>query len=264
MDAGSAPLLQCRGVCVRFGGVVALDAVDFAVAEGSIAAIIGPNGAGKTTLLNAISGLVPAQAESIALDGRELSGLPPHRRGQAGVVRTFQNLQIFSNMTALENVMTGGHWRVRYSALHALFKTPRYAAAERQCADNARRALAFVGLEGKDHLPAGELPFGNQRLVEMARAIAAGPRLILLDEPAAGLNMKETRELGQVIRRIRDDLRITIALIEHDMDLVMGISDEITVLNFGRTLTRGAPADVQRHPEVIAAYLGDDDEEVQA
>jgi len=256
-----APLLSCRDLTVRFGGVLALCEVDFDVAAGSITAVIGPNGAGKTTLLNAITGLSSLTSGGISFKGLDLAGLPAWKRGQAGMVRTFQNLQIFSNMSVLENVMTGRHRHLRYSALHALFKTPRYFAEERQCLDKAMADLEFVGIPEAAQCPAAELPFGSQRLLELARAIAAEPDLLLLDEPAAGLNMKETRTLGEVIRRVRDELGITIVLVEHDMDLVMEISDRIMVLSFGRELAKGSPAEIQKNPEVIAAYLGEDEDD---
>jgi branched-chain amino acid transport system ATP-binding protein len=258
------PLLECRDVGVRFGGVKALDGVDFAAERGAVTAIIGPNGAGKTTLLNAVTGLVPLSSGAIAFQGRDLTALPPHRRGKAGVVRTFQNLEIFTNMTVLENVLTGCHRRLRYSVFDSLLKTPRYFRAEREYTDLAREKLEFVGLADKMHHPAGELPFGNQRLLELARAVAAEPELLLLDEPAAGLNMRETRNLGALIRRVRDELGITICLVEHDMDLVMEISDTISVLSFGRELARGTPLEVQKNPDVIAAYLGGEDEDAEA
>lgn len=256
-----SPLLSCEKLVVRFGGVYALNGVDFSAPAGEISAIIGPNGAGKTTLINAISGLGPLAEGRIVLQGQDITALPSHSRGKAGIVRTFQNLEIFSNMSVLENVMTGRHRQVRYNLVDALFKTPRYRREERACREAAREKLAFAGLEGFEDVPAGDLAFGNQRSLELARALAAEPELLLLDEPAAGLNMKETRTLAKLIRRIRDELGITIALVEHDMDLVMGISDSVTVLQFGQLLAKGAPGEVQRNPEVIAAYLGDDDEE---
>jgi len=255
----SSLMLSCSGIVVRFGGVYALNGVDFEAPRGDISAIIGPNGAGKTTLLNAITGLVPMQAGAVRLQGEDISRAPTFRRGKLGVVRTFQNLEIFSNMSVLENVMTGAHRLLRYNPLHALLKTPRYFREERKARDLALEKLDFVGLRGYEHDAAGDLPFGLQRLLELARALAAGPELLLLDEPAAGLNMKETRTLGKLIRRVRDELGLTIALVEHDMDLVMGISDTVTVLQFGQLLAKGTPLEVQRNPAVIAAYLGEDD-----
>ena len=253
-------LLHCRDVTVRFGGVMALNDVSFTAREGAISALIGPNGAGKTTMLNAVTGMVPLADGQILFDGRDLSEMQPHTRSLAGVVRTFQNLEVFSNMTVLENVMTGRHGRIRYSFLHALLKTPRYLAGERECREHAIRALEFVGLEDKLHYQAKDLPFGSQRLLEIARAIVSEPKLLLLDEPAAGLNMKETKSLGAIIRCIREELGISIALVEHDMSLVMDISDEITVLNFGTELAKGTPQEVQKNPDVITAYLGEDED----
>ncbi len=214
-------MLQCQGIVVRFGGVYALNGVDFQAPTGEISAIIGPNGAGKTTLLNVVTGLVPMQQGRVQLKDTDISKTPTASRGKAGVVRTFQNLEIFSNMSVLENVMTGAHRLLRYNPLHALFKTPRYFREERKARELAAEKLAFVGLEGFADSPAADLPFGRQRLLELARALAAQPELLLLDEPAAGLNMKETRTLGKLIRRIRDELAITIALVEHDMDLAL-------------------------------------------
>jgi branched-chain amino acid transport system ATP-binding protein len=258
-------VLTCSGVDVRFGGVAALTGVDFTAAEDRVTSIIGPNGAGKTTLLNVVSGMVAPRAGRIGLSGEDLTALPAHERGRAGVVRTFQNLEIFSNMSVLENVLTGCHRHVRYSFLDGLFRTPRYKREESRLMDLALEKLEFVGLADKAELPAQELPFGNQRLLELARAIAAEPVLLLLDEPAAGLNMKETRELEGIIRKVRDELKITIVLVEHDMDLVMSISDHVMVLNYGRVIAAGTPREVQKDPEVVAAYLGvEEDEEVQA
>jgi len=247
---------------MRFGGVTALDAVDFNAAQGAITSIIGPNGAGKTTLLSAVTGMIEPTSGRIDLGGTDLTPLPAFKRSHAGVVRTFQNLEVFSNMTVLENVMTGHHRHVRYSALDALVRTPRYRREERRCTDLAQEKLAFVGLSELADAPAGDLAFGQQRAMELARAVAAGPSLLLLDEPAAGLNMKETKALGVLIRRIRDELGITIVLVEHDMDLVMGISDEIMVLNYGKNIAVGTPLEIQKDPDVVRAYLGDDDEDI--
>ncbi len=258
MQAETA-LLNLRGINVRFGGIQALSGADLKVETGSIAAIIGPNGAGKTTLLNVISGMVLPNEGTVLLNEDDISRKPPHERAQRGVVRTFQNLEVFSNMTVLENVMTGGHRLVEYGVLASILKTPGYRAGERQLRELAMDRLAFVGLADKADLSAGELPYGSQRLLEMARAMAAKPTLLLLDEPAAGLNTQETAQLAQIILSMRDDYGITIVLVEHDMDLIMEISNPITVLNFGSVITCGTPSEVQNHPEVIAAYLGDED-----
>jgi branched-chain amino acid transport system ATP-binding protein len=251
-------VLECSGIKVHFGGVKALNGVDLAVSSDSIAAVIGPNGAGKTTLLNAISGLVGTHAGRVVFKGDDITGSPPHRRGRSGVVRTFQNLEIFSNMTVLENVMTGAHRRVRYSVLDSVLKSPRFWTGERECTEYAMEKLRFVGLTDKAHMPAVELPFGSQRLLELARALAAEPELLLLDEPAAGLNIRETRELGNIIERINRELGIAVVLVEHDMDLVMRISHRITVINFGEVIAEGSPLEIQKDQAVIMAYLGED------
>ncbi|MFV0350567.1 MAG: ABC transporter ATP-binding protein [Halodesulfovibrio sp.] len=254
----SGIMLQCSDVGVRFGGVKALDGVSCALAEGQVTSVIGPNGAGKTTLLNAFTGMVPMTSGSISLRGERVDAQPPHIRAGKGILRTFQNLEVFTNMTVLENVMAGRHRKGAYGVLDAFFKTPRYRREERECRDAAMRALEFTGIADMAALPAGELAYGNQRLLEMARVIAAEPELLLLDEPAAGLNMRETRELGTLIRRMRDELGITVALVEHDMELVMEVSDMIYVLCFGELLASGTPLEIQRNPAVIAAYLGTD------
>lgn len=254
-------LLNCRGLVVNFGGVQALRNVDFSVEPGSITAIIGPNGAGKTTLLNVVSGLVNADAGTVHFRDKDITRIPPHRRARAGAVRTFQNLEIFYNMSVLENVMTGCHRRLTYSVFDSLLKTPRYWREEKLCYQYAERELEFVDLMDKKDMPAAELPFGSQRLLELARAVASEPALLLLDEPAAGLNIRETGNLGKLIRRIRDERGITVVLVEHDMDLVMRISDSIMVLNFGEVIARDVPLKIQKNPQVIAAYLGEDETE---
>ncbi len=261
--AGASPsvaVLECGGIGVRFGGVTALNNVTFRALKGEITAIIGPNGAGKTTLLNVISGLISQDEGRITFHGADITAIRPHERGRRGIVRTFQNLEIFSNMTVLENVMTGCHRRVDYSVIDSLLKTPRFWRNERLCREYAENRLEFVGLTDKKDMPAEELPFGNQRLLELARALGADPELILLDEPAAGLNIRETRSLGAIIERIRGELGISIILVEHDMDLVMRISDRITVLNFGEVIAEGTPMTIQKNPDVIAAYLGEEEE----
>ena len=253
----SAPLLAVSEVSVRFGGVSALADVDFCIEKGTVTALIGPNGAGKTTLLGAVTGMVGLSQGRVVLSGRDITDLPPHVRARLGVVRTFQNLEVFANMTVLENVMTGRHALVPYGILDGILRTPRFRAGERACREAALSRLEFVGLADKKDVLAGELPYGSQRLLELARAVAAEPALLLLDEPAAGLNTQETRALAGLITRVRDELGITVGLVEHDMDLVMGISDAVTVLNFGAVLASGTPAQVQADPDVVAAYLGD-------
>ena len=254
-------LLAMRGVTVRFGGVVALAEVDLDVALGSITSIIGPNGAGKTTLLGVASGMVQAAAGAVSFLDRDVSAAPAHARGAAGMVRTFQNLEVFSNMTVLENVMTGCHRHVGYGMADCLLRTGRFRREERRCRAHAMARLDFVGLADKAESRAGDLPYGLQRRMEIARAIAADPTLLLLDEPAAGLNTRETQALGELITAIRESQGVTVVLVEHDMDLVMRISDAVMVLKEGRNLAVGPPEAVQKDPEVIKAYLGEDDED---
>jgi len=255
----AAPLLDVSGATVRFGGIHALTDADFAIAKGSVTALIGPNGAGKTTMLNAITGMVAISDGEIRLDGTDIAGLAPHKRAAAGVVRTFQNLEVFTSMSVLENVMAGRHALTRYTVAASLLRTPGFRRAERQCRERALDCLEFVGLADDRDAPAGALPYGRQRLLEMARALAADPKLLLLDEPAAGLNSKETARLGDLITAVRDKRGVTVGLVEHDMDLVMNVSDHITVLHFGHPLAAGAPDQIQANPEVVKAYLGEDE-----
>jgi branched-chain amino acid transport system ATP-binding protein len=252
-------LLDVAGATVRFGGIHALTEADFTIARGTVTALIGPNGAGKTTMLNAITGMVPVSEGAIFLDGQDITPLPAQQRAIAGVVRTFQNLEVFTSLTALENVMTGRHALNRYSVVASLLRTPAFRRAERDCREQALEKLEFVGLADDRDVSAGELPYGRQRLLEVARALAAEPKLLLLDEPAAGLNSKETAVLGDLIRAIRDKLHVTVGLVEHDMELVMNVSDHITVLHFGHPLATGTPDAIQANPAVVKAYLGEDE-----
>ncbi|MCE5194070.1 MAG: ABC transporter ATP-binding protein [Nitrospiraceae bacterium] len=252
-------ILDCKNISVRFGGVQALNNIDFSAREKNITAIIGPNGAGKTTLLNVISGFIKPDKGLIEFTGNDITCIPSHDRGKKGIARTFQNVEIFSNMSLLENVMTGYHSKVKYSVFDTILRTPRYWKHEASCIKNAESELEFIGMLEEKDMSADELSFGKQRLLEIARAIASKPILLLLDEPAAGLNIRETHHLGEMIKQIRDRYNITIVLVEHDMDLVMRISDRITALNFGEVIAEGTPIEIQKNQDVITAYLGVDE-----
>jgi len=248
-------LLAVQGLSKSFGGLKAIDGVDLRFEQGSVHSIIGPNGAGKTSLINMLSGIYRPSAGSIALEGRELAGQPAHRFAAAGIARTFQNLQVFFNMTALENVMTGRHLRERHSLAAALLRTPALQRGEAESRRCARELLRLVGLCGQEDTRADAMPYGALKRLEIARALATEPRLLLLDEPAAGLNATEAREIDTLIQRLAQG-GTTIVLVEHNMALVMEVSDHIVVLDHGRKLTEGTPEEVSSHPGVIEAYLG--------
>jgi branched-chain amino acid transport system ATP-binding protein len=250
-----AARLIVQALARRFGGLVAVDAVDLEIASGSVHGVIGPNGAGKTTLLNLVSGHLAATSGAVRFDSIDITRWPAERRARAGIRRTFQNLKLFPQMSVLENVMVGMHGQTRCELWQALLRTPVQRAEEQSIASAARGALEFVGLLHVASVPAGTLPHGTQRLIEIARAFVAKPALLLLDEPAAGLNRVECRRLVELIRVIRAS-GITVMLVEHHMDVVMPLCDRVTVLNYGRRLADGTPSEIREHPEVIKAYLG--------
>lgn len=252
-------MLELKQVSRRFGGLQALSGVNMLVPEGKVVGLIGPNGAGKTTMINNISGLDHPTEGQIIFDGHAIERAAPHKITRLGIARTYQNIRLFGEMTALQNLLIGQHSRGQANLLEAMVFWPRYRREERRLYQHAQDLLERFGLTHVTEVAAGNLPYGDQRRLEMARALASGPKLLLLDEPTAGMNPTETRELGDQILRLRED-GLTVLVIEHDMSLIHQVCDEIYVLNFGQIIAHGSPQEIRNDPVVIEAYLGQDEE----
>ena len=253
----SEPILEMRGVEKRFGGVRAIDEFSLKVEPGMVYGLIGPNGAGKTTIFNTITGIYHVDAGKILFQGKDITKVEPHQAARLGIARTFQNIRLFKNLSVLDNVKVGLHNHFRYSTLEGILRLPRYHKVEKEMNERAMELLKVFDLDGQADFLASNLPYGKQRELEIARALATQPKLLLLDEPAAGMNPNETQDLMKTIRFVRDNFDVSILLIEHDMKLVSGICEKLTVLNFGRVLAQGDTSDVLNNPEVITAYLGE-------
>lgn len=254
-------ILELKDVTKKFGGLTAVDGVNLKVEENQICALIGPNGAGKTTVFNMITGAYQVTSGDVIFNGESICGKKPHQIVEKGIARTFQNIRLFKSATVLENVMTGFHCKTKTGMFNVIFNYRKCMQEEAECREKALEILRFLGLEGVKDLEARNIPYGHQRLLEIGRALATSPKLLLLDEPAAGMNSQEKRELVNTIRKIRDTYHLAVLLVEHDMELVMGISENITVINFGRPIACGTAEEIQNNNDVIEAYLGRSDDE---
>ena len=262
-DAGKQPVLDVRNLGIDFGGLTAVDSFNITIGPTEISGLIGPNGAGKTTIFNLLTGVYQPTRGSVLINGIDIKGMPTHKVNKLGIARTFQNIRLFTDMTALDNVKVGMHNEIKCSFLSSLLHLPSYYKAEKAANRKAMELLEFMGLADVADVKAGSLPYGVQRRLEIVRALGTNPSIILLDEPAAGMNPSETAELMHQIRRIRDTFHIAIFLIEHDMNLVMNVCEAIAVVNYGRIIAKGTPEEIRANPAVIEAYLGKEEVECE-